>query len=325
LKWKAVLEKTFPLSPLYLQVKDQNGRMVGICPGFLSKEGPFRICNYFSMPYSDYGGPIADSKNQRPVSLLLKSYLREISGENDIAYGKMCLIDPQYTTVFHSPLGCIETAKGVMEIDLKYNNSEFVWTRVFSRRTRKNIRHLERTRFYAYEVTSRTELDLFYSIYCVNLRHIGASPLPFSLVENMWTALYPKNIRVWLMGEALGGLLLLKSSNCSYSYFLGIDREKAPRDSVFQYLIWKEIQKAEEEGLACVSLGSTPSNPTESHHLIKEGFGGIFRRQEVVWFPFDAKGGALLQMRCKTANAWRRIRRFLPKEPRRLIENELRI
>ena len=34
LKWKEVIEKSFDYSPLYLTVRDPDGRIVGICPGF---------------------------------------------------------------------------------------------------------------------------------------------------------------------------------------------------------------------------------------------------------------------------------------------------
>jgi len=37
LKWKEVIQKSFPHSALYLTIRDVNGMIVGVCPGFILK------------------------------------------------------------------------------------------------------------------------------------------------------------------------------------------------------------------------------------------------------------------------------------------------
>jgi hypothetical protein len=123
--------------------------------------------------------------------------------------------------------------------------------------------------------------------------------------------------------DVVGGLLVLKDETACYSYFLGIDREKAPKYSIFQYLFWREFLKAESEGLKKISLGSTPSNSQHVHYKTKKGFGATFHQQQVIWIPTNAKGHLLLQMRKHTENMWKQNRYRLPREVKRIIESKL--
>jgi len=88
-------------------------------------------------------------------------------------------------------------------------------------------------------------------------------------------------------------------------------------------LYWKELQKAESEGLNKISLGSTPSNPNDIHHKVKKSLGATFLQQEVVWIPTNAKGHLLLQIRKRTENLWKKNRDYLPRGARRIVENKL--
>ena len=90
LKWKEVIQKSFPCSALYLTIKDANGTIVGICPGFILDSAPLKI--FCSIPYSDYGGPVIASHCIERASVSLRSFLEEFCSNNDIAYAKFCLI-----------------------------------------------------------------------------------------------------------------------------------------------------------------------------------------------------------------------------------------
>jgi hypothetical protein len=58
IKWKEVVQRTFLYSRLYIVIKDNSGRIVGICPGFIRSSIYINV--YDSMPYSGYGGPIVE-------------------------------------------------------------------------------------------------------------------------------------------------------------------------------------------------------------------------------------------------------------------------
>jgi hypothetical protein len=313
-KWKEVLMEEFGYESAYLSVPN------AVLPAFIQNFGPFNAL--VSLPKSDYGGPVASNLE---ALVHLCQELFEHCNERGVTYARLCLLNPLHVKLFQSYAEYVSLAKGVMELDLSQVNSEFVWNHVFSSRTRKHVRHLEKSSFQAYEASSLEELKAFYRVYNLNIRHLGATPHDFSFLQRVWQHLYSSNVRVWLMGktDVVGGLLVLKDQTACYSYFLGIDREKAPKYSIYQYLFWRELLRAQNEGLKKISLGSTPSNSQDVHYKIKKEFGATFHQQQIMWIPTNAKGHLLLQMRRHTENAWKQNRHRLPRELKRIIENRL--
>jgi len=322
LKWKEVIQESFPYSALYLTIKDENGTVVGICPGFILNSMHMKI--YHSTPYSDYGGPVIAKHCIKQASLSLRSFLQTFCSNKDIVCGKFCFTDDKLAQSFKSPLGCVETTKGTIEIDLNATPSDFIWNKVFSKNRRRKIKLIEREGFQAQEAKTKSDLRDFYNLYAENMKHIGTSPYPYEFIENMWNILYPDNLRIWLLenDKRIGGDLFFKYGQRSYAAYVGLDRKQRVHE-VINYLVWKEIEKAEEEGLRYASLGSTPSNPKNPYYLQKMSFGGSFNQQEIVWYPLNSVGRFLLLTRARTASAWKTIRNFLPTDFKRILESKL--
>jgi hypothetical protein len=324
LKWKEVIQKSFPHPALYLTIKDANGTLVGICPGFILSSMHMKI--YHSIPYSDYGGPVIGRECTEQASILLRSFLQSFCSNNGIAYTKICFIDGKSAQFFKLPSSHEDRSKGTMEIDLKATPSDFIWNKIFSKNRRWKIKRFERDGFQAQEARTKCDLRDFYNLYYENMKHIGASPYPYKFIENMWIILYPENLRVWLVGKEkrIGGIVCFKYGQKTYWVYAGIDRNQSySRYSVIPYLLWKEINKAEEEDYRYVSLGGTPSDPKNPYYLQKMSFGSSFNPQEVVWCPFSSTGRILLQTRAKTISAWKTIRNFLPSNFKRSLESKL--
>jgi len=322
LKWKEVIEKSFPCSALYLTIKDSNGTIVGICPGFILNSMHIKI--FHSTPYSDYGGPVIARYRIKQASLSLLSFLQSSCSAKDVAYAKFCFLGDELGRFFKSPLGCIETTKGIMEIDLKAAPSDFIWNKIFSGNRRRKIRLIKRKGFNAQEARTKSDLRDFYNLYYQNMKYIGASPYPYEFMENMWSILYPENLHIWLIekDKRVAGVLVFKYGQKSYATYAGLDRKQCVH-GLINYLWWKEIKKAEEEGLRYVSLGSTPSDPKNPYSLQKRSFGGSFRQLEIVWYPLDSVGRILLQTRAKTMSTWKTIRNSLPGDLKRILESKL--
>jgi len=328
LKWKEVIQNSFPHHSLnhaiYLTIKDANGTIVGICPGFIQTSMQMKI--YHSTPYSDYGGPVMAGHCVEQASLSLRSFLQVFCSDKDIAYAKICFMDDKLAQSFKLPSGYVDANKGIIEIDLKATPSDLIWKKVFSKNRRWKIRRFKRDGFQAQQARTKSDLIDFYDLYCKNMRYIGASPYPYEFIKNMWRILYPENLRIWLVGkeERIGGIVVFKYGQRTYWAYAGIDRKQGySRYSVVPYLLWKEIKTAEEEGYRYVSLGGTPSDPENPYYLQKMSFGGSFRQQKTVWCPFSSTGRILLQTRAKTIGAWRTIRNFLPIDIKRALESRL--
>jgi len=313
LQWKEVVEKSFHDSPLYLTISDAN-RIVGICPGFIQSSMRTKI--YLSMPYSDCGGPVIAKHCLEQASLSLRDYLRRRCSSLNVAYLSVNFIDGSET--FLGPAsGYVDTSQGTVEIDLEAKSSRFIWDNVFSKPKRRNMRRVEREGYRTRQARTESDLQEFYSLYCDNMKYIGARAYPYEFLKNMWTLLYPQNLRIWLLAkeEAIGGILVLKDTRKTYSFLVGINRKQAlirSFRSVVPYLCWKEIVTAEEEGHKCVSLGATSSDATDPYYVQKTSLGGSFIQQRIVRYPCSHVGRFLLQTRATAAASWRTVRRFIP-------------
>lgn len=325
LKWKEVIQKSFPHSALYLTIRDANGRVVGICPGFLVSSLSNRV--YYSMPHSDYGGPVIAEHYVEQASLSLRSFLRNFCSEKGIDYAKICFTNDKLEQSFNSGprIGYVDTSKGIVEIDLKAKSSDYIWNKILSKNRRWKIRRYERDGFQAQEARSRSDLRDFYNIYCKNMKYIGASPHPYEFIENMWSLLYPENLRIWLVGKdrKTGGILVFKYGRRTYWSYAGIDRKQCGSVSVVPYLLWKEIKAAEEEGYRYVSLGGTPSDPRSPHYLQKIRMGGTYYQHKMGWYPFSITGRVLIQTRAKAILTWKAVRNHLPNSLKNVVTRKL--
>jgi len=156
------------------------------------------------------------------------------------------------------------------------------------------------------------------------MKYIGGSPYPYKFMENMWNMLYPENLRIWLVekDKKIAGDLFFKHGQRSYAVYVGLDRKQRAHQ-VINYLVWKEIEKAEEEGCRWISLGGTSSDPKSPYHLQKKSFGASFCQQEMVWYPFSPSGRILLQTRARAVSAWRTFKNFLPHGLKGVLESKL--
>ena len=324
LKWKEVLQNSLPYSPSYLTIRDANGTLVGICPGFILDSMHMKV--YDSTPHSDYGGPLILRDCLKNASLSLLGFLQSFCSDRGIAYAKICFMNNELVQSIKSPLSYLDTSTGKVEIDLKVTPSEVIWKKVYSVSKRKKIRLVERDGFQCQEARSKSDLRDFYNLYYRNMKYIGSPPYPYDFMENMWKILYPESLRIWLVGKEkrIGGIAVFKGIRKIHWVYVGIDRERcSSRYSVIPYLLWKEIETAEEEGYRYISLGATPNDPTHPYYRQKLSFGGSFLEQKIVRYPFSFRGHVLLQTRTKAILAWKNIRDFLPNNLKSTLQEKL--
>ena len=83
LKWRDVLDKSFPYESSYIGIRDSDDRLVGICPFFITKKlWPFKILD--SLPESDLGGPLFKDEFKEIAANALRKYLDELEYEKGV-------------------------------------------------------------------------------------------------------------------------------------------------------------------------------------------------------------------------------------------------
>ena len=321
LKWRKVIQKSFRHDGLYLTIRDEDGTIIGICPGFILGGKHLKV--YDSMPYSDYGGPLIAGQHIKEASHSLQGFLQSFCSNKGIIYARFCFTDPELGHFFRSPQSYIETTRGTIEVDLKASPTDFLWNKTFSTNLRRNIRVVERRGFQVQKARTKSDLRDFYDLYYENMKYLGANPYPYKFMENMWSLLYPHHLRIWLLEKdrRVSGLSVFKDSKKSYCVYVGLDRNQ--RIGMVNYLIWKEIRKAEEEGRRYVSIGSTPSDPQNPYYVQKIRLGGSFYQQDMIWFPTKSSGLILLQTRAKINSVWKTLKHLLPIGFRQTLESRL--
>jgi len=321
LKWRKVIQKSFRHHDLYLTIRDENGTIIGICPGFILGGKHLKV--YDSMPYSDYGGPLIARQRIKEASHALQSFLRSFCSNKGISYARLCFTNAKSGRFFRSPLSYVEATQGIMEVDLKATPPDFLWNKIFSTNLRRNIRLVERRGFQAQEARTKSDLRDFYDLYYENMKYLSADPYPYEFIENAWNVLHPRHLRVWLLekDKRVGGVLVFKDDKKSYCVYAGLDREQCI--GIVNYLMWREIKKAEEEGRRYVSLGSTPSDPQNPYYVQKIRLGGSFYQQDMIWFPTKSSGLILLQTRAKIKSVWKTLKHLLPIGFRQTLESRL--
>lgn len=325
LKWKKVIQDTFSLSPLYLTLKDENGALLGICPGFIQNSNFFRT--YYSTPFSDYGAPLIKESCTATLNECFQGILSFLY-ENGITYAKFRLKNwLQKTRKFLQsvPSYYLENNTGVMEIDLKAKSSEVLWKQVFSTNVRKKLRKIEKNGLHAYAAKSKSDLKEFYELYSKNLLRIGGFPHSYKFMENLWDDLHPENLRLWMVekGQKYAGAINFKYGKKTFCTYVGYDKELCSKYTILRYLQWKEIELGEKEGCNCFSLGLTPSNPYDIHFIEKTRVGATFYETPVIRYPLCPLGDILTLGRDKAYQIWKKFRGFLPKYCSVCLENKL--
>ena len=329
LKWRNVMERSFSHPTIYFVVKDQNGRLVGICPTVILTSGHLRILD--SLPYSDLGGPVIEKRYIKEASLSLLRFIEEFSWEKGISCAKMCFLRGESEQFFKSSRCYVNNNTGVVELDLKAKPSDFIWNKIFRKKHRKKIKRFERDGFQVREASTKSDMKEFLTLYYRNIKHIGGRARPYMFFENVWNLLYPENFGILVVEKRrmVGGLAFFKHRETIYLTFLGMDRELlSSRYTVAPALYWSAIKWAEKNGFRYVCFGSTPAHPKSTreraNYSQKVMFGASFLQQETVFIPFNFYAFAILLFGSKAISAWKAMRNALPAKLQQTMESRLR-
>lgn len=316
LKWKEILEKSFPYESLYLVIRDSNDKLIAVCPFFVTKKlWPFKILD--SLPGSDFGGLLIKEAYKKEGANALKDYLKELSSDKGITYTKMRLSDPELCEYLKIKASKVYTHSGTMVLDLKEKPMDFIWNKVFTSKGRQRlfIRRFERDGFQIREAVNEADLNKFYTLYYNNITHIGGLPYPFSFFKNIWDLLYPDRFNIISAEKeekSIGalGFFIHKEKKTIYLTYLGLDRKVNSRYRTYFYLIWEAIRFAQKNKIRYVSFGSTPSDPSSEYYLQKSKFGAEFNQDYFLYFPFNRKLFFLREIGIKVG---RKMKNKLPK------------
>lgn len=328
IKWKNVLERAYPHPTVYLTVKNESGKLVGIYPASIVTIRHSRILN--SLPHSDFGGPVIEGKYATSASQALRSYIEEYCRKQHISYAKTNFVKDKPECFCDWPRTYARDSQGFVELDLAAKSSTYIWERIFHKNHRKKIKRFERDGFEVREASNRSDLNSFLTLYHKNLQRIGVSARSSDFFEIAWNLLHPENFEVLIAEEKqrVGGLAFYKYCQTIYLTFLGVDRRiLSPGHSITPFLYWRAIKWAEDSGFRYVCFGATPAFPqTEmeiANYSQKMMFGSQFHQQEIIVVPFDGTWRSIaLMLSSKVVESWQGTKHLLPRVLQKTIETK---
>jgi hypothetical protein len=325
LKWKRVLERSFPVQTRYFTVRSENGRLIGICPTCILADGSKRMLD--SMPFSDFGGPVVDERYKGQICTSMYKTIGEFCRGNRISFAQICFMRDSCEKQFISPRSYAWNAKGVIHLDLTSKPSDMVWKNLASKQ-RQKIRKLEKSGFEVREAASKSDLRAFSNLYSQNMQYLGVPAYRNSFFETMWDLLYPENFAILSaeMKTPLAGVAFFKYGRAVYLTYFGMDRGSLQHTpAIAPFLFWKAIVWAERNGFTTVYFGSTPSHPKtvreKANYSQKMDFSGLFQPQETVYIPFDSRSFITFLVAPKAIRAWKSVRDIWPSRLRKIIEH----
>jgi CelD/BcsL family acetyltransferase involved in cellulose biosynthesis len=330
-KWRTVIERSFSNPTVYLVIRSENGRLVGVCPTSIVTASHLRILE--SLPHSDFGGPIIERRYIKEASLSLQRFIEEFSQEKGISLSKMCFLKDTYEKYFETSHCHVNNSMGIVELDLRVKPSALIWEKIFRYKHRRKIKSFERDGFQVREASTKSDLRTFLTLYYQNMKHLGELGHPSKFFENVWNLLYPENFSILLVekSKTVGGVAFFKYNQTIYLTYFGMDRElpstMMSRYSIAPFLCWSSIKWAEENGFRYVCFGSTPaylkSESERANYSNKIMFGGSFLQQETLYIPFNFHAFATLLLGSKIIKAWKAVRDVFPLKFQKTIEHEL--
>jgi len=312
LKWRDVLEKSFPYESLYLCIRNSNDNLVGVCPFFITKKlWPFNIVD--SLPNSDLGGPLLKEGCKKDAANALLNYLEDLGANKKISYIKLRISNIEDCECLKTKNSKVENHIGTMILDLDEKSMDFIWNNVFEHKQRKYINRFDRDGFKSNNSTDISSIKKFHTLYCDTWGDDKAlSNLRF--LENIFNLLCRENLNITLIEKddrciGAGINFIYNEKKAVYMTGVALDKDVSSRYKTYYKLRWETIKYAHKNGYRYVSFGPVFSDVSEIHHQIKSKFGAEFNQDYYLYLPINRE---LFFLWKASINLGRKLKNVLP-------------
>ena len=241
-RWREILGVSFKLTPIYF-VAEEGGNVKGVLPAAFMKSalfGRFLI----SMPWLDYGGPLADSGE---IAAQLVATAESKAQELGCKFVELRAVSHRL------PDQVEKTDKRQFHLDLT-PGEDAVW-KSFDAKARNQVRKAEKSGLTCV-FGGRELLDDFYAVFAYNMRDLGTPVWPRSLFEKVFEQFGAdaEIVAVKLADKTVGaGLILYHGSYAgvpsasSYRQY----REMCPNNLLY----WETIKHVGARGAKVFDFG----------------------------------------------------------------------
>ncbi len=285
--WQEACLKTYGQKPVFLLAFRGQEAAGGLV---LSRFKGLRSKSLVSLPFCDYGGPLAEDEEVKKSLVAKAERLSQEIGPLEIRFPEPVSFLPEGST-----------AKVRLLLPLP-DDTETLW-KSFKAKVRSQIRRPMKEG--AQAICGGLELvPAFYRIYAQNMHFLGSPPHALSWFRNIVSA-YKERARVVLVhleGKPLAGAILLLTPQVATVPWASSLRAYK-RISPNMLLYWRLLSLAVEEGAKLFDFGrSTPGSGT---YRFKKQWGA--QEAPLFWYRVPASEEKTSRLRPYVEKLWRRL------------------
>lgn len=281
LKWNTVLQQSFHHTPHFFMIHHDN-HPVALCPFYETLLHGFH--GLTPIPESDYRS-ILTTETTPDLTHTIITHATTLCKTHHLSFIFFSTLSkPFYDTLTpYHPLPF--QPAGTMVLDLATTPPQTIWNTIFTTIgdgvPRKYIRRFDKEGFTIRATRDPTDLDHFYHYYKENLTFINATPYDQAHFQCCLNHYDDHELRMTLLekdNDLYGGLLSFISQphQTMYLKYLALNRNTPNKYHPPYALYWEAIQYAHANNLRYVSFGSTPTDPDNVTHRMKQKFGTTF-------------------------------------------------
>jgi len=269
-EWKTVLEQTFNLKSYYIIAKDSTGNICGVLPLFYVNG--FSNNKLVSLPYSTYGGLIADIGYAD--SILKKAF--------DLKEKLKC----DFLQIRQPPNKKYEfllEENGMNKVEIRVDQYLFLEPPecLIGKLGRSSITSIKKANNYnvsVKQVSVENEVNFkkIYTLETITKRRKGYFPPHINYFYNLWKYLHPKDYLKIYFSEKDGKLLSYDIFLTYKDRILGINNgtnKMGRKTGANPLMIWNAIKQSYADGFKIFDLGSTPD---VNKGFISDDFKGLY-------------------------------------------------
>ena len=295
-EWRNTVEKAYKHTPHYLLAEEtDSGKLAGGLPLFYLKS-PFSRGQLVSLPFCDYGGPIADTDEIRRA--LCQSAFEEATSQK--AYLEIRCNQPLSDTPYFQPFG--DKVRMLLQLP---ENSELLFKK-FKSKLRSQIRRPIKDGLYG-KIGGGELVEDFYKVFTINMRDLGSPVHSKKWFEHL-TSYYDQKARVGVVYKdhipVASGIILLHNDTVSIPWASSL--RSYNRLSPNMLLYWSFLEYAADNGFRRFDFGR--SSLGSGTYRFKKQWGA--EPHPLFWYTdgdHSQKKSQDRKMRERAENIWMRL------------------
>lgn len=277
-QWHHLISRVFKHQCYYIVARNQNSDICGVLPWVNVKSKLFGN-NLISMPYFNYGGPLADTNE---IATALVKYSLTLAQQQHIEYVQLRDDSDRFSSLLDA-----STNKVNMILQLP-ETPELLGKAIGSKRRsqiKRPIREGVSHKFGGLEL-----LDDYYEVFCLNMRDLGTPVYSKAFFETILKTFADKALLCvvyWQDKPVSTGFLLSHNGRMEIPWASTV--RYANRISVNMYLYWQILSYAIEQGYQSFDFGR--STIDAGTYKFKKQWGA--EPQQCYWYHWVPEGKTL--------------------------------